>query len=324
VWVVDANRTVFVYDAAGGLLGSWTAGGIKGAPQVEGIATDGNDIWLVDAKGDKVYKYTGAASRLSGSQNAADSFGLNSGNKAPKDIVTDGVNLWVVDDSTANKVFKYTMTGSLVGSWTINAISGNTTPSGITLDPTGDSNDLWIVDSGTDKVYQYAGGKSLTSGTHGASAVFNLAAGNTNPQGIADPPVDGELVADELAADPASAFAPTSIDTAANQGLEMARGQQAALNAWHARATAASPTAISVTARPADRIDLAAAVLRELGYQAGGDTEAGGVKSTAAAAGTKSARHDRLALATALASGAGDLDAAWLEALLEERGAVGR
>ena len=75
---------------------------------MEGIATNGTDVWIVDANSDKVYKYTGAASRLSGSQNAASSFSLNSGNTSPKDIVTDGGNLWVVNDSTTDKVFKYT------------------------------------------------------------------------------------------------------------------------------------------------------------------------------------------------------------------------
>ncbi len=97
-WVVDANRKVYVYNASGGLLGSWTPGGLNASAQLEGIATDGIDIWLVDAKIDKVYKYTAAASRLSGSQNAVSSFNLNSANKNPTDIVTDGTSIWVVDD----------------------------------------------------------------------------------------------------------------------------------------------------------------------------------------------------------------------------------
>ncbi len=42
----------------------------------EGIATDGTDVWIVDSKSDKVFRYAGAASRLSGSQNAASSFSL--------------------------------------------------------------------------------------------------------------------------------------------------------------------------------------------------------------------------------------------------------
>ena len=153
---------------------------------VEGIATNGTDVWIVDAKQDKVFRYTNAAGLLSGSQNAASSFSLNSGNANPKDIVTDGTSLWVVNDSTTDKVFKYTLSGSLLGSWTITG--AGTSPTGITLDPTGGGN-LWIVDSGTDRVYQFDNAAGLTSGSHSPSTSFALAAGNTNPQGIADPPV---------------------------------------------------------------------------------------------------------------------------------------
>jgi hypothetical protein len=39
-----------------------------------------------------VFKYTNAAGRLSGSQNAASSFNLNGSNTSPKDIVTDGAS----------------------------------------------------------------------------------------------------------------------------------------------------------------------------------------------------------------------------------------
>ncbi len=185
VWVVDANKKVYVYNTNGGLLGSWTAGSLAPNAAVEGIATDGTDVWIVDAKQDKVFRYTGAASRLSGSQNAASSFSLNSGNAGPKDVVTDGTNLWVVNDSSTDKVFKYTLTGSLVGSWTITGAGAS--PTGITLDPAGGGT-LWIVDAGTDRVYQFDGARSRTSGSASPSTSFALAAGNTNPQGIADPP----------------------------------------------------------------------------------------------------------------------------------------
>lgn len=194
VWVVDANKKVYVYNSSGVLLGSWTAGGLNAQAQVEGIATNGTDIWLVDNKQDKVFKYTGAASRLSGSQNAASSFNLNSANKDAKDIVTDGTSLWVVNDSTTDKVFKYTVAGALLGSWTIDA--ANASPTGITLDPSNPAH-LWIVDSGTDRVYQYDNAVSRTSGSQSASLSFALAAGNTNPQGIADPPVSEEAFASE-------------------------------------------------------------------------------------------------------------------------------
>ncbi|WP_165067747.1 Calx-beta domain-containing protein [Paludisphaera rhizosphaerae] len=185
VWVVDANKIVYVYNTSGGLLGSWTAGTLAVNAAVEGIATNGTDVWIVDAKQDKVFRYTGAASRLSGSQTAASSFSLNSANSNAKDVTTDGVNLWVVDDSSTYKVFKYTVAGSLLGSWTI--AGAGSSPTGITIDPSNVSN-IWIVDAGTDHVYQFDGAASRTSGSQAPSTSFVLAAGNTNPQGIADPP----------------------------------------------------------------------------------------------------------------------------------------
>src|SRR5262249_5747299 len=77
VWVVDANKNVYVYTNHGVLLGSWSAGGLSSSATLTGITTNGTDIWLVDSSADKVYKYTGAAGRLSGSQNAASSFSLS-------------------------------------------------------------------------------------------------------------------------------------------------------------------------------------------------------------------------------------------------------
>lgn len=186
VWVVDANKSVYVYTAAGALLGSWTAGSLAANATVEGITVWGNDVWLVDAKQDKVFKYTGAATRLNGSQNATSSFNLAGGNGSPTDLVTDGTSIWVVNDAANDKVFKYTLAGSSLGNWT--TTGAGVSPTGITLDPTGASQDLWVVDNATDRVYQYAGARSRTSGSQAAAASFALAAGNTNPQGIADPP----------------------------------------------------------------------------------------------------------------------------------------
>ena len=193
VWVVDANKNVYVYDNHGVLLGSWSAGGLSSSAQLTGIATNGTDIWLVDSYADKVYKYTGAASRLSGSQNAASSFSLaggRNGDPNPQDIVTDGTSFWVVDGSNL-KVFKYTLSGSSLGSWSIDP--ADTHPTGITIDPTNVS-DIWIVDNGTDKVYQYPAAASRTSGSQSAAATFSLASGDTNPQGIADPPPPAMLL----------------------------------------------------------------------------------------------------------------------------------
>lgn len=194
VWVVDANRNVYVYNTSGGLLGSWAAGTMASNATVQGIATDGTNIWIVDARADRVFYYANAASRLSGSQTAS-SFALGSGNTSPSDIVfgSDGTNrfLWVVNSSTTDRVYRYSVGTnggiSLLNSWALNP--ANSTPTGITLDPSNGSFDIWVVDSGTDRVYRYANARNLTAPTLTSS--FALAAGNTNPQGIADPPPPG-------------------------------------------------------------------------------------------------------------------------------------
>jgi hypothetical protein len=164
-------------------LGSWSAGSLASNATPEGIATNGTDVWILDAKSDKVFRYAGAATRLSGSQNAASSFALNSANSSAKDLVTDGYTLWTVDDGAkTDKVFKYSVSGSLVGSWTIS--SANKAPAGIAIDPA-NVGDIWISDSGTDRVYKYAGAVGRNSGSQAASATFNLASGNGNAQGLA-------------------------------------------------------------------------------------------------------------------------------------------
>lgn len=186
LWVVDANKTVYVYNTSGGLLGSWTAGSLPANANVQGVATNGADVWIVDAQGDRVYRYTGAATRLTGAQNAATNFLLNASNRDPSDLVTDGSSLWVLNNtSSTDKVFKYNLAGTLLGSWTITGAS--TSPTGITLDPSSVSH-LWIVDSNTDRIYQFNAAASRTSGSQSPSTSFPLSSTNTNPQGLADPP----------------------------------------------------------------------------------------------------------------------------------------
>jgi hypothetical protein len=189
---------------------------------VEGIATNGTDVWIVDAKSDKVYRYSGAASRTSGSQNAASSFNLNSGNKEPTDIVTDGSSFWVTNFGLfSDKVFKYSLSGSLQGSWTLNYDSY--VPSGITIDPANPSH-IWIVDAGTDRIYQFDNAVGRTSGSQAPSTSFALAAGNTNPQGLADPPTAGS--AEEMAATPNSAVHDTALLAIADELATLPGGKK--------------------------------------------------------------------------------------------------
>jgi uncharacterized delta-60 repeat protein len=202
-WVIDSNKTVYVYSASGSLLGSWNAGTIN---TPTGIATDGTHIWITDSKNDRVYRYDNAANRLSGSQTATSSFALSVNNKNSSDLTTDGTSVWVIESSTTDQVFKYSMSGTLLGSWSIDA--ANTSPTGITIDPANVSN-IWIVDNGTDRVYQYNSATTRTSGSQSANAQFVLTTGNTDPQGIADPPPPALRIeaADAPAAIPSSRLA---------------------------------------------------------------------------------------------------------------------
>ncbi len=189
-WVVDAGGSIFVYDNNGVLQGSWQPQGV-GKP--EGITVWGNNLWLVDPTGDRVYFFSGGANVRTGRVNATSSFALNSGNLNSTDIVTDGAHLWVVNNTTtSDKVFRYTTAGVLEGSWTISTTNAN--PTGLTLDPT-NVNHIWIVDATTDRVYQYDAGTARLTGSQEPSVSYALATTNTNPQGIADPLVAGAGVA---------------------------------------------------------------------------------------------------------------------------------
>jgi hypothetical protein len=217
LWVADDNWNVFVYSNHGILLGSWFIGIMPPHTTIEGIATNGTDIWILTngTSKDTLLKYTGAASRLSGGQNADSSFNLNKADTDPKDIVTDGTSFWVVD-GTAQKVFKYTLSGSLLGSWTIDP--ANPHPTGITINPSNVS-DIWIVDNGTLKVYQYAGAAGRTSGGENASATFALNPHDTNPQGIADPPPADLLLAPAALAPAPNQPSVLAFDAVASSGV---------------------------------------------------------------------------------------------------------
>src|SRR5262249_5797871 len=119
VWVIDANKTVYVYDGTGNALGSWSAGGLN---QPQDITTDGTDIWIVDDAKDRVYRYAGAASRTSGSQSAADSFALDAANKDASGLATDGTTIWMTDvHARTNNVFVYDLKGTKLGAWLLDS-----------------------------------------------------------------------------------------------------------------------------------------------------------------------------------------------------------
>jgi len=244
LWVLDANRRVYIYNNSGVLQGSWTLGTLPSTALVEGIATNGTHLWVVDRSTRRVYYYANAASRTSGTQTATANFALNSGNTTPKDVVfgsQSGTNfLWVVDDGTGfDRVFRYQLNGSGVSTassaWGISP--ENSSPTGITVDPSNGSMDIWICDSGSDRVYRYPSGRTSVQPLMADS--FALSAANSNAQGIADPPpLSGDVVESFSSApqhstyDPAPAAArrinlfPTAAENLANAGSTAAKAER--------------------------------------------------------------------------------------------------
>ncbi|MCL4202701.1 MAG: FG-GAP repeat protein, partial [Pirellulaceae bacterium] len=221
VWVVDAKKVIRVFDASGALLGSWTAPQLK---KPTGIATDGTNLWIVDQSRKLVYRFDNAAGVTSGSLNASSTFKLHKSNSKAEGITTDGDRLWVVDNgSKQDRVYVYSSTGQSLGSWLIDF--ANAVPTGLTIDPTSASQSIWIVDGQQAVVYEYADAKGITSGSQSASHAFALAAGNSSPQGIADPDVSLRRNRSE---EPADAF----LATDSNLGVTTATTSDAGLVQW--------------------------------------------------------------------------------------------
>ena len=90
---------------------------------------------------------------------------------AGKGITTDGTNIWVVDIKD-DLAYKYTMSGTFLSSFALNALNGNA--SGITTDGI----NIWVVDRfGNKEVFKYD--------LFGAFIfTFPLTGLNSNPFGI--------------------------------------------------------------------------------------------------------------------------------------------
>lgn len=183
LWVLGGDGGVTVYDAAYKRLGTWQATGLQSPT---GIAVAGRDIFVSDGGQRRVHVFSDAVGRLAGSVGDSRSFGLINRNTNVQDIATDGTTVWVVQSGTVGKVFVYRASdGVSLGAWRLDR--RNHAPTGITIDPTAASQSIWVVDAGSHKVFEYAAGRAIRQGNRRATSVFLLAAGNQDPQGIADP-----------------------------------------------------------------------------------------------------------------------------------------
>jgi hypothetical protein len=224
-WVLDANKSVYVYNSALQFVGSWTASGLT---TPTGISKQGNDIWIVDSSLKRVLVYAGAALTHTGTKTATRTFNLNKSNTNPQDLVTDGTTVWVTQVDTIDRIFVYRASnGQFLGSWNIDSANGS--PVGITIDPSVASGSLWTVDSVTKRVYEYSNARSRTTGSQAAARFFDLNSANSSPQGLADPPVPAPSEPSGAPADArSSATAENAFGTAAT-GSARIPGQHASL-----------------------------------------------------------------------------------------------
>ena len=128
VWVIDGTSHHFaVHGPDGSFVGSWLAMGLEN-PQ--GIATDGSDLWVVDARTTDdatVLHYPVAAGYIIGAAVPTGSFSLHPDNISPTGIATDGATIWVTDDGL-DEVFVYQLDGVFTTRWGLDA--ENSDPSG--------------------------------------------------------------------------------------------------------------------------------------------------------------------------------------------------
>ncbi|QGQ30125.1 Ig-like domain-containing protein [Gimesia maris] len=182
LWTVGGAQQVAVQKVDGTLIGSWRAVGIE---DPQGIATGGDDIWIVDAATHQVLRYVGYGhqSAFFGVGISSSSFALHQDNVSPSGITTDGDTIWVVDD-VADRVFVYDVAGTYLGSWDLDP--ANSDAAGITI-ALNDSTSIWVVDRNDDRVYRYDDATGVRSGSLTAASTFDLIGDNLNPEGIADP-----------------------------------------------------------------------------------------------------------------------------------------
>ncbi len=248
-WTVAAAGLVAIARADGTPLGSWQASGISDA---SGIAVVGTDVWIIDGSTHRVDRFVDAVGRTAGSQAAQGGFALTAADGAATGLVGDGTDFWVSDASgQGGRVFVYDRHGQALGSWATGAADPD--PVGITLDPSGGT-DLWTVDGSTGTIDRFAGGLSRRSGSHSFASASPLAAGNSDPVGIADPPP-----------------APTVNPVAAAPAGRVAAGQSVLVTGQVPGLSTTSGT-VAVNGQPADAVDAAGDYFRRVAVGPGPTT----------------------------------------------------
>ena len=187
VWVVDANKKVYVYNTSGGLLGSWTAGSLAAQRPGRGHRHQRHrrlDRRRQAGQGLPVHRRRQPPLRqperrqqLQPQQRQHQPQGHRH-----RRHVTSG-------SSTTRPPTRCSSTRSPARcSAAGRSTGGGGSPTGITLDPTSASGTCGSSTTAPTASTSTTTPRAAPPARSRASASFALAAGNTNPQGIADPP----------------------------------------------------------------------------------------------------------------------------------------
>ena len=127
-------------------------------------------FFVVDTTSRRTFEYDDAGGTIGNPR-------LNTEDTKPLGIATniDGTVQWVIDDK--GEVFVYNNANRLIGNWEVKGIDK---AEGITVH----GDDLWIVDRANDRVYMFAGGATLRSGSAQPSSNFVLAKANGNAKDL--------------------------------------------------------------------------------------------------------------------------------------------
>ena len=149
-------------------------------PDVAFTNTDNDDpvatnFFVVnDGSPDRVYAYSALGIANGNQANVT-------ANAASRGVATnsDGSIRWVLNSNRV--VFVYNAAGTLLGNWTLGTMPTTSTVEGIATDGT----DIWVVESRGDRVYYYANGAALRTGTATATSSFKLNSQNLAPKDLA-------------------------------------------------------------------------------------------------------------------------------------------
>lgn len=160
----NQNDKVYKYDASGVPVDAFNLSGGNNDPS--GVAVAGRDVYVLDKRNKRVYRYTDSGGTPTVSRILKEGGGGNLGK--PTGLALDGDELWLVDDGK-KKSYRYSLAQAFSGSASLNAAQEiaftgrNGSAEGLAIDGIF----LYVLDDSSRQFYRYprAGGQGTASRT---------------------------------------------------------------------------------------------------------------------------------------------------------------